>query len=61
MWEILTGTGMWIGPRADVKIFDNNPMFKGLTLGINTDDGGLEEMRLHRGRGPRRRGSCPET
>ncbi len=33
---------------ADVKIFDNNPMFKGLTLGINTDDGGLEEMRLHR-------------
>ena len=33
---------------AEVEIFDNNPMYKGLTLGINTDDGGLEEMRLHR-------------
>ena len=33
---------------SDVRIFDNNVMFKGLTLGINPGDGGLDEMRLHR-------------
>ena len=33
---------------SDVEIFDNDVMYKGLTLGINTGDGGLDEMRLHR-------------
>ena len=33
---------------SDVEIFDNDVMGKGLTLGINTGDGGLDEMRLHR-------------
>ena len=33
---------------SDVEIFDNDVMFKGLTLWINTDDGGLDEIRLHR-------------
>ena len=33
---------------SDVRIFDNYVMFKGLTLGINPGDGGLDEMRLHR-------------
>ena len=33
---------------SDVEIIDNNKMGKGLTLGINTGDGGLDEIRLHR-------------
>ena len=33
---------------SDVKIFDNEVMYKGLTLGINPGDGGSDEIRLHR-------------
>ncbi|MYH67876.1 MAG: T9SS type A sorting domain-containing protein [Dehalococcoidia bacterium] len=33
--------------RSDVEIIGNNKLGKGLILGINTDDGSLDEMRLH--------------